>query len=103
MIQNKDGYVNPILQKMKREKPLLLPMALILLICLFFPGRLTRLKYLAWMGLWFALAAVFDRFDTAIFAWLSIGGHTIKHPLAAVAGYLVIAMLRDADRRNRIR
>ena len=77
----------------------LLPMALILLICLLFPGRLTRLKYVVWMGLWFALATVFEQFDKTIFSWISIGGHTIKHPVAAVAPYVVIAMLQDAARR----
>ena len=78
----------------------LLPVALILLICLLFPGRLTRFKYAARMGLWYALATVFELFDKAVHGWLSIGGHTIKHLLAAVACAAVIAMLRDAARRG---
>ena len=71
-----------------------LPLVLLMLICLLFPGRLTRFKYAAWMVFWYALATVFELFDKTVYAWISIGGHTIKHLLAAVACTLVIAMLR---------
>ena len=78
----------------------LLPMALIPLMCLLFSGRLTRFRYIAWMGFWYALATVVEHLDKTVYTVLSIGGHTIKHLLAAVAGAAVIAMLRDAARRG---
>ncbi len=77
-----------------------LPLVLLMLICLLFPGRLTRFRYVAWMGFWYALATVFELFDKTVYGWLSIGGHSIKHVLAAVACTLVIAMMRDAGRRG---
>ena len=77
-----------------------LPMVLIPLICLLFPGRLTRFKYAAWMGFWYALATIVELFDRTVYTVLSIGGHTIKHLLAAIAAAAVIAMLRDAARRG---
>jgi hypothetical protein len=79
----------------------LLPIALITLICLLFPGRLTRFKFAAWMAFWYALATLFEFFDRAVYTVLSIGGHTIKHLLAAIACYIVLVMLRDAARSGR--
>ncbi len=77
-----------------------LPILLVPLMCLLFEGRLTRFKYVLWMGFWFALATVFDLYDKEMHDLFSVGGHTIKHPAAALACYMVIAMLRDAARRS---
>lgn len=77
-----------------------LPIVLILMMCLLFRGRLTRLKYVLWMGFWFGLATAFELLDEQIYDWIKIGGHTIKHPTAAIACYVVIAMLRDAARHD---
>ncbi len=76
-----------------------LPMLLIWVICLLFPGRLTRVKYAAWMAFWFGLATFCDLFDKTIHGWIGFGGHAIKHLLAAIACYTIIAMLQDAARR----
>lgn len=77
-----------------------LPVLLAPMICLLFPGRLTRWRYLAWMAFWFGLATFCDRFDAAIYGWIGFGGHTIKHVLAGVACYPVLAMLEDAARQS---
>ena len=70
------------------------------MICLLFPGRLTRMRYLAWMAFWFGLATFCDLFDETIYDLIGFGGHAIKHVLAAVACYAILAMLADAGRRT---
>lgn len=75
------------------------PVLLIPIICLLFPGRVTRVKYFAWMAFWFALATFCDLFDEVVFGWIDFGGHAIKHVLAAAACYAILAMLEDAARR----
>ena len=77
-----------------------LPILLAPMICLLFPGRVTRVKYLAWMVFWFALATFCDLFDKTIHGWIGFGGHAIKHLLAAIACAAILAMLQDAGRRS---
>jgi len=77
-----------------------LPMLLIWMICLLFPGRVTRVRYFAWMALWFGLASFCDLFDKAVYNWIGLGGHAIKHVLAAIACATILAMLQDAARRQ---
>ncbi len=77
-----------------------LPILLIWVICLLFPGRVTRVKYAAWMAFWFGLATFGDFFDKAIHGWIGFGGHAIKHLLAAIACVTILAMLEDAARRT---
>jgi uncharacterized membrane protein YhaH (DUF805 family) len=77
-------------------------MLLIWIICLLFPGRVTRVKYAAWMAFWFGLATFCDLFDKAIHGWIGFGGHAIKHLLAAIACFTILAMLQDAGRRTEI-
>ncbi len=76
-----------------------LPVLLVLMICLLFPGRVTRVKYAAWMAFWFALATFCDLFDKVVYGWIDFGGHAIKHVLAAIACVAILAMLQDAGRR----
>lgn len=76
-----------------------LPMALIPMMCLLFAGRLTRFRHVFWAMVWFGLATVLELLDKQIYGWISIGGHTLKHPAAAVACYMVIAMLQDSAKR----
>lgn len=76
-----------------------LPVLLAPLICLLFPGRVTRVRYLAWMAFWFGLATFFDLFDEMVYGWIGFGGHAIKHVLAAIACFTILAMLQDAGRR----
>ncbi len=74
------------------------PMLAVPLACWLFPGRHTRSRYIVYMILLYALAMAFDQLDHAIF-WLlggSISGHTLKHLTAAVAAYMLVAMLRSA-------
>ncbi len=76
-----------------------LPILLIWMICLLFPGRVTRVKYAAWMAFWFGLATFCDLFDKTVYGWIGFGGHAIKHVLAAIACATILAMLEDAGRR----
>jgi hypothetical protein len=77
-----------------------LPILLAPMICLLFPGRVTRVKYVAWMAFWFALASFCDLFDKTVYGWIGFGGHAIKHVLAAIACFAILAMLEDAARRG---
>ncbi len=77
-----------------------LPVLLVPMICLLFPGRVTRVKYAAWMAFWFALATICDLFDKTVHGWIGFGGHAIKHVLAAIACATLLAMLQDAGRRG---
>lgn len=72
------------------------PMLAIPLVCLLFPGRHTSGRYVFYMVVWYALAKVCEHFDGDIFALLggTVSGHTLKHLFAAVATYMVLAMLR---------
>ncbi len=67
------------------------------LICLLFAGRITRGWYLLYVYLAYGAALACERFDDKIFNLLgeTVSGHTIKHILAAVAIYFVLAMLRQ--------
>ncbi len=80
-----------------------LPVLLIPMICLLFPGRVTRVKYAAWMAFWFALATFCDLFDEWVYDWIDFGGHAIKHVLAAIACFTILAMIEDAGRRTESR
>ncbi len=77
-----------------------LPILLVPMICLLFPGRVTRAKYASWMAFWFALATFCDLFDKLVYGWIGFGGHAIKHVLAAIACFAILAMLEDAGRRG---
>lgn len=72
------------------------PALAIPLICVFFPGRRTDGKSVAWLMFWYALAKLCEHFDGAIYALSgsTLSGHTIKHLVAALAVLVVIRMLR---------
>jgi hypothetical protein len=76
-----------------------LPILLVPVMCLLFPGRLTRFKYVFWAVVWFGLATFLELFDKQVYGWIFVGGHTLKHLAAALACTTVIAMLRDGARR----
>jgi predicted aconitase len=68
------------------------------LICLLFPGHVTAGRYVVYMVLWYTLAKLCELFDGEIFALLghTVSGHALKHLAAALAAYMVLAMLRAA-------
>ena len=74
------------------------PMLAIPLICLLFPGHVTAGRYVVYMVLWYTLAKLCELFDGEIFALLghTVSGHALKHLAAALAAYMVLAMLRAA-------
>ena len=84
-----------------------LPMALVPLILLLYPSRLTGVGWLwALLGL-YAVAKLLEGLDAALFEHLGlIGGHALKHLVAAGAlGCLVLALrkrqpLRDSEDRG---
>ncbi|WP_020590746.1 hypothetical protein [Kiloniella laminariae] len=76
------------------------PMLAIPLICWLYPaGRQTKGKYLAWMYFWYAVAKILEYFDTEIFIAFgqSISGHSLKHLAAALAVFMVAAMVKRTD------
>lgn len=76
------------------------PMLAIPLMCWLFPGRHTRGRHIVYLILWYGLAKVFEHWDRAVFALTgnTISGHTLKHLTAAVAAYMLVAMLRGGGR-----
>ena len=74
------------------------PMLAIPLICLLFRRRHTTGKHVFYLLLWYSLAMLCEQFDGEIYALLghAVSGHTLKHVIAAVATYMVLAMLRGA-------
>ena len=72
------------------------------LICLLFPGRHTTGKHVFYMVVWYSLAKICEHFDGEIFALLgsTVSGHTLKHLFAAIATYMVLAMLLNAGYSN---
>ncbi|HEY3132434.1 MAG TPA: ceramidase domain-containing protein [Acidobacteriota bacterium] len=72
------------------------PLLAIPLMLLFFPPKYTRSSGLFWMVGLYALAKIFERFDTQLFAQGGfVSGHTIKHLLSAMAIYSILRMLRS--------
>ncbi len=81
------------------------PMLAIPLVCWLFRGHHTSGKHVFYLILWYALAKVCEQFDNEIYALLgnTVSGHTLKHLIAAVATYMVLAMLRSAGSSKQIR
>jgi hypothetical protein len=76
------------------------PVLLIPLICWLFRGRHTHGGYVLAMFLCYAAARLSELFDREIYGALGglVGGHALKHLLAAAATAMVLAMLRAAAR-----
>jgi hypothetical protein len=72
----------------------LTPMLLIPFALLLFGSRCQPTGYIWWMLLLYALALVLDRFDTEVASVLSIGGHPLKHLVAALAAACLLPALR---------
>lgn len=69
----------------------------IVLLIVWFPAkRYTRGKYLAWAAVWYGLAKIFETFDLQIYRLLggTLGGHSIKHVLAALGVFAIVWQLR---------
>ena len=72
------------------------PALAIPLVCWLFAGRHTHGRYVVYTLALYGVAKVFETYDIAVYALLgeTLSGHVIKHLLAAVAAYMVLAMLR---------
>jgi hypothetical protein len=71
-----------------------LPIALIPLIIMLFPSRLTKV-HLLWIILAvYAVAKVFELTDVAIYRSIGISGHTLKHIVAAVGMWFLALALQ---------
>ena len=76
------------------------PALLIPLICLLFPGRHTSGRYVLYLFVCYGLVVGSEQLDHEIYA-LSAGvvsGHSLKHLFAALAAYMIHAMLVAAVR-----
>jgi hypothetical protein len=68
---------------------------LFLLLALLLPPRYTRGRDLMVIAGLYVLAKVFETFDRTIFRWGEVvSGHTLKHLVAAIAGYWILRMLK---------
>jgi hypothetical protein len=81
------------------------PMALIPLILVLFPnGRITTGRDIVIVIATYAVAALLHAFDAQVFELLggTISGHSLKHVVAALASWQVLAMIRRraGPRRN---
>jgi len=78
------------------------PILAIPLICLLFPGRHTTGKHVFYLVLLYSLAKICEQFDGEIYALLgnTVSGHTLKQLIAAVAAFMVLAMLRRVGSPN---
>jgi hypothetical protein len=76
------------------------PMLAIPLMCWLFPGRHTSGRSVVYILLWYGLAKLCEHFDAHIYDLLAhtLSGHSLKHLFAALAVYMVLSMLRHADR-----
>ena len=76
----------------------LYPLLAVPLMCRLFPGRHTTGRHVVYLLLWYAAAKACEHWDHQIFALLggTLGGHALKHLSAAMAAFMVVAMLRGA-------
>jgi hypothetical protein len=71
------------------------PMIAIPFMLLLFPARYTRAADLFGAVGWYALAKIFEIFDTQIFAiGYLLSGHTLKHLASGLAAYWILRMLK---------
>jgi hypothetical protein len=78
------------------------PLLAVPLMCGLFPGRRTSGRYVFFLLLGYAAAKFTEHFDPEIYALLggAVSGHSLKHLVAALAAYSMIAMLRRAAARS---
>ncbi|MDP6352217.1 MAG: ceramidase domain-containing protein [Alphaproteobacteria bacterium] len=83
----------------------LIPVVAVPLICLLFEGRITTGRHVLYIIGWYAAALGCEKLDHEIYQALGrvMSGHTIKHLLAAIAIYVVLAMLRAGYGESRQR
>ena len=74
-----------------------LPMVIIPMILLMFPARYTHTIYLWGMLAVYVLAKAFELFDGLLFNLLGMGGHAIKHVLAAIGPYLFFLSMKKRE------
>lgn len=81
------------------------PVLLLPVLCLLYPARrYTDGLYLAAILSIYLLAKLFEQLDAEVFAFTAhtVGGHAVKHVIAAVACYLPLLMLRQTSAASRI-
>lgn len=71
-----------------------LPMMLLPVMVTVFPPRFTHNRNIWPVMYWYALAKVFELYDTRVFDWTGfVSGHTLKHLCASVAAWFLVRML----------
>ncbi len=78
------------------------PAAAIPLICWLFPGRHTHGRYVFHVLVWYGVAKLCEALDVELYGLLgeTVSGHALKHLVAALAAYAVLAMLRHTAKRG---
>jgi len=70
-------------------------LAIPLLLYLYYsPAMKPVLRRLIWIGVWYAIAKVFEQLDYPIYAILRVGGHALKHLAAAVSTVYFIGLFK---------
>ncbi len=71
------------------------PALMIPLICLLFPGRHTHARYVFYLFVCYGFVVGSERLDHEIYALTAgtVSGHSLKHLFAALAAYMIHAML----------
>ncbi|MFQ5954492.1 MAG: hypothetical protein ACE5JZ_05450 [Kiloniellales bacterium] len=79
------------------------PLLAVPLMCWLFPGRHTSRRHVVYLILWYGAAKASEHWDHEIYALLgnTLGGHSLKHLSAAVAAFMVVAMLRGTGPASR--
>ena len=73
-----------------------------LILWLFYdPAHKSTLKVLSWVVIWYVIAKLLEQLDQAIYAAISISGHTLKHLAAAVSTWYFVLMFRQKYTGNR--
>jgi hypothetical protein len=77
-----------------------LPVLLIPVILWLFPARYSGTRYIVEMIGWYLIAKVFEFSDVAVWEWTGgwIGGHSIKHCVAAWGIYALVRYLKNRQR-----
>lgn len=72
-----------------------LPLTIIPLTLVFVPSRFSTVRHLWWVILAYGVSKVLEYFDHPLFGLLGIGGHPLKHIVAALGAYGLCVGLRE--------
>jgi hypothetical protein len=72
-----------------------------LLLWLFYePAIKPAILSLAWVVVWYSVSKVFEQFDSPIYHFLGVSGHTLKHIAAAMSTWYFLSTFRIRHRER---